>query len=89
MNSLTSPRFWTLYRQLPAEIRQAARQAYQQFAADPAHPSLHFHRLKVDARLWSVRVTRTYRAVGIVREQTITWFWIGTHAEFDQMFPKK
>jgi hypothetical protein len=86
MNSVTSARFWRLYRQLPSQIRQAARDAYQQFAANPAHPGLHFQRLQYDPRLWSVRVTSNYRAVGIRHGDTITWFWIGDHEEFDKTF---
>ena len=58
-----------------------------QFVADPTHPSLHFHRLAVAAQLWSVRVTRDYRAVGLVQGATITWFWIGDHKAFDRTFP--
>ena len=88
MNSQTVPRFWQLYRKLPQKIRQAARVAYRQFLVNPTHPSLHFHRLAVDARLWSVRITRDYRAVGLVQGTTITWFWIGDHKRFDQTFPR-
>jgi hypothetical protein len=46
MNSQTVPRFWQLYRELPPEIRQQAREAYRRFAANAAHPSLQFHRLE-------------------------------------------
>jgi hypothetical protein len=87
MNSLTSPRFWMLYRRLPKQIREAARDAHRQFRNDPTHPSLHFHRLSVDPRLWSARVTRDIRAVGHRDGNTITWFWIGNHEEFDRIFP--
>jgi hypothetical protein len=88
MNSETVPRFWRLYRKLPQKIRQAARVAYHQFLADPTHPSLHFHRLAVAPQLWSVRITRDYRAVGLIQGATITWFWIGDHRAFDRMFPR-
>ena len=88
MNSLTVPRFWQLYRKLPRKIRQAARVAYRQFLADPSHPGLHFHRLAVSTQLWSVRVSRDYRAVGLLQGSTITWFWIGDHADFDRTFPR-
>lgn len=88
MNSITSPRFWRLYRLLPANVRQAARAAYQQFQADPSHPGLHFHRLTTNSRLWSVRVDRNHRAVGLVQGNTITWFWIGSHDDFDRTFPR-
>ncbi len=88
MNSQTVSRFWQLYRKLPRKIRQAARIAYRQFVADPTHPSLHFQRLAVSAQLWSVRITRDYRAVGLVQGTTITWFWIGDHKAFDRAFPR-
>jgi hypothetical protein len=77
-----------MYRLLPASVRKEARAAYQQFAADPLHPSLHFHRLFDDPRYWSARVTRNYRAVGILEGDTITWVWIGSHADFDKAFPR-
>ncbi len=88
MNSQTLPRFWELYRQLSQNVRKQARAAYRRFEANPAHPSLHFHRLAVDSELWSVRVSRDYRAVGLVTGNTITWFWIGNHEEFDRTFPQ-
>ena len=87
MTSLTSPNFWRLYRQLTQDVREAARKAYRYFRVDPAHRSLHFHRLKTSDELWSVRVTKNHRAVGLVDRNTITWFWIGNHQDFDQAFP--
>jgi hypothetical protein len=32
-----------------------------------------------------VRVTKSYRAVGVREGDTIIWFFIGTHAEYDRM----
>ena len=87
MNSQTLPRFWELYYQLPSDVRQAARNAYRRFSADPSHPGLQFQRLRSNPYLWSVRVTRNCRAVGILQENTITWIWIGSHEEFDRAFP--
>ncbi|HUQ70248.1 MAG TPA: hypothetical protein VM165_12025 [Planctomycetaceae bacterium] len=88
MRSLTLPIFWRLYRQLPNAIRRRARAAYGTFQKNPQHPGLHFHRLFHDARFWSVRITRDYRAVGILENDAITWIWIGDHAAFDRAFPK-
>jgi plasmid maintenance system killer protein len=88
MNSHGLPRFWQLYRQLPEPIRRAARQTYHQFQADSAHSSLHFHRLEGDQQVWSVRITQDYRAVGIRQGDTITWIWIGSHADFDHFSPR-
>jgi hypothetical protein len=88
MNSQTVPAFWELYRKLPEAIRQRAREAYGLFQANPAHPSLHFHRLAGHPELWSVRITRDFRAVGLLQGNTITWFWIGSHEDFDRTFPR-
>jgi hypothetical protein len=88
MISRTVAGFWQLYRKLPRKIRNAARVAHRQFRTDPAHPSLHFHRLATAPQLWSVRITRDYRAVGLVQGSTITWFWIGDHKAFDRDFPR-
>jgi hypothetical protein len=86
MNSQTVPQFWDLYAQLPMDIRRRARAAYRQFQANPAHPSLHFHRLMGHPELWSVRVTLDFRAVGLLQGDTITWFWIGHHRDFERTF---
>ena len=89
MNSQTLSSFWKLYRKLPKAIRRAAREAYRHFAADPSHPGLHFERLFNDPRFWSVRITRSYRAVGVLQGDTITWIWIGDHKAFDRDFPRQ
>jgi hypothetical protein len=38
--------------------------------------------------IYSVRVTLGYRALGLLEDDGITWFWIGTHAEYDRMLTK-
>ena len=65
-----------------------ARAAYRKFLENPAHPSLQLERLRSDARFWSVRVTRDYRAVA-QRFEGDVWIcvWIGSHNEFDRLFP--
>jgi hypothetical protein len=86
MKSQTVPRFWKLYGNLSAGIQKQAREAYRHFKQDPAHPGLHFHRLEGHPELWSARVTRDYRVVGLQQGDTITWFWIGNHQEFSKTF---
>jgi hypothetical protein len=49
--------------------------------SDPRHPSIH---LKHVGEFWSARVGLHYRAVGIDVEDGISWFWIGSHAEYDK-----
>lgn len=86
MISRLHPSFRRDLARLPDEIRQRAREAYRRFAADPAHPGLRFKRLHSDPPLWSVRITDSYRAVGIrTSDDEIVWFFIGTHAEYERL----
>lgn len=79
MTSRTAPEFWQLYRELPPEIKAAARKAYASFLHDPRHASLRLERLRSDPR--------DYRAVALRSGDDWLWFWIGTHKEFDRKFP--
>lgn len=84
--STCTKRFWKLYDELPPEIQAQAKDAYKQFAANPLSSGLNFEQLKSRPELYSVRVTKQYRAVGRVSGGQIVWAWIGTHNEFDKMF---
>jgi hypothetical protein len=78
--------FWWCFERLPEDIRERARQAYRRFADDPTHPGLRFKPLHSVLPLWSVRVTDSYRAVGIRKaDDEIVWFFIGTHAEYERL----
>jgi len=35
--------------------------------------------------VYSVRVTIAYRAVGLLENDNIAWFWIGSHADYDRL----
>jgi hypothetical protein len=71
---------------LPPEIREQARTAYQLFAADPHHPSLHFKRVHERESVFSARVGRSYRVVGLHEEaDLIVWFWIGPHEKYETL----
>jgi hypothetical protein len=86
LNSRTRPSFWRAYAKLSETNRQAARRAYALFAQNPDQPSLRFKKLRGYDRLWSVRVSAQYRALGERQGNTIVWVWIGTHNEFDSIF---
>jgi hypothetical protein len=75
-----------MYDALPPEIKRQARQAYRQFQENPFHPSLRFHELRGYPGYWSARVTLSYRAVCRREGDTVYWFWIGSHADFDRDF---
>jgi hypothetical protein len=86
LKSTALDEFWDEFERLPAHVRRLARQEYQRFAADPFHPGLEFKRVGARQRqLWSVRIGLSYRALGLRNGNEIVWFWIGTHAEYDQL----
>jgi hypothetical protein len=85
MRHLALPRFWQHYQALPKEIQQLADKNFALLQADPMHASLHFKRVGRTKQLWSVRVGIHYRALAVEKPEGLVWFWIGTHAEYDNL----
>ena len=85
MNSHTTRQFRELSAALPARVRQQAREAYHHFLENPAHRGLRFKQVHADPPTYSARVGISYRALGVRDGDTIIWFWIGTHAEYDKL----
>ncbi len=82
MKSYRTPAFKKLYADLPADVKRQAVTAYRLFIRDPFHPSLRFKELK--APVWSVRIGRSYRALGKRTDaDTIVWYWIGSHEDYN------
>jgi hypothetical protein len=79
--TFTTEQFWMLFRGLPCEIRRQAQAAHAQFQRDPFYPGLHFEEVDQSRNLWSARITRGYRVLGIREDGGITWLWIGSHRE--------
>jgi hypothetical protein len=86
MNSATLPSFWEAYGRLDDSVRQSARKAYALWADNHFHPSLRFKCINRGENIWSVRVTRGFRALGVLKGDTVTWFWIGSHDEYERFF---
>lgn len=82
LNHYTSSSFWQSYYKLPRNIQKIADQKYELLKQNPRHPSLKLKRIR---KLWAVRVTKNYRALGFDEGDGILWFWIGDHQEYDQI----
>ena len=82
MRSRTTSRFWDAYAELPERVKRRARKAYELFDDNPRHPSLRFKKVHTERPIYSVRITRDYRAVGVQKEASIIWFWIGSHEDY-------
>jgi hypothetical protein len=85
MNSRTTRRFRELLAGLPAHVRQQARDAYHLFRHDQSHPGLRFKKVHPDPPIYSARVSIGYRAIGALDGDTVVWFWIGSHADYDKL----
>jgi hypothetical protein len=85
MKSRTTRRFWQMFDALPKEVQDQARSNYVLWMKDPHHNSLRFKKVENSIPLYSVRVGLSYRAVGKRNGDLITWFWIGSHAEYDRL----
>ena len=88
MTSRTTDGFWKCYKELPEEIRREARKAYKNFKKNPYYPGLHFKRIHSTRPIFSLRITKDYRAVGIEQDNQIIWFWIGSHGDYDILLKK-
>jgi hypothetical protein len=84
MNSRTTRRFRELLAALPGHVRQQARDAYQLFRQNPSHTGLRFKKVHPDPPIYSSRVGIGYRAVGALDGNTVVWFWIGSHGDYDK-----
>ena len=88
MKSRRTRRFHECYARLPSDIQSQARQAYQLFQDNPGHPGLRFKRVHQTEPIYAVRVSQGYRAVGVLKNEVIIWFWIGSHAAYDRLLSR-
>ena len=79
--SYATQAFWAYLDKLPPDVRSRAEKQFELFALEPSHPSLH---LKQVGSYWSVRVTDSYRALAVRKNDIFTLFWIGSHDEYER-----
>lgn len=85
MRSKTLPSFWKAYGRLNKDVKEQARKSYKIWKRNPFHPSLHFKCVNQEENVWSLRVSRGYRALCIFERDLVVWFWIGSHNEYDRL----
>lgn len=86
MKSRAASSFWKNYENLPQEIQKTAVKQYRLWLEDSRHSSVQFKKVQ---NYWSARVTDHYRALGIMDRDTVIWFWIGPHGEYDKLIRRK
>ncbi len=85
MNSRRTRKFVELLDSLPEKEREQADAAYELWKSNPQHPSLRFKKVHTSAEVWSVRINRDVRALCTIIDGNAIWFWIGSHAAYEQM----
>lgn len=85
MKSRTTIEFRRLFADLPKAVQEQTRVAYRQFKEDPSYPSLRFKKVHPELPIYSARISKNYRAVGLLDGDTVIWFWVGSHTEYDRL----
>ncbi|MEK7793443.1 MAG: hypothetical protein AAB353_02890 [Candidatus Hydrogenedentota bacterium] len=85
MKSSVTNRFRKLLSLLPLDVQRQADRAFNLWRTDPYRNSLQFKRVNAREGVYSVRVGIGHRALGILEDDFISWYWIGTHAEYDEI----
>lgn len=89
MRSRTTEAFRRQFSRLPEDIQRQTREAYTLFQDNPRHPSLRFKQVHPSRPIFSVRISRDYRVVGIREGEEIVWFWIGSHTDYEQLLARQ
>lgn len=85
MKSVTTSKFRACLEKLPDHIQIKARKSYRLWLTNSLHPSLQFKQIHSTSPIYAVRISLGYRALGILEEDTMVWFWIGSHEEYNSM----
>ena len=85
MKSVTTQRFRKALEGLPARIQSKAKTSYKLWKSNPNHPGLDFKPIYAKDPIWAVRIGLGSRALGLLQEDTMIWFWIGSHEEYNSL----
>ena len=88
MKSHLTHDFVVCFRKLPKRIQRTARKNFKLWTRNPAHPSLDFKRVGKKRPAYAVRVGIGWRALGLLESDTVVWFWIGSHADYDNLIQR-
>ena len=85
MKSIRTKAYHELFTKLPPDVQKQARKANRLFEENPSHPSLRFKPIDKKKSRYSVRVNESYRVVGRKEGDTIYWYFIGKHFDYDHL----
>jgi len=85
VKSETTEKFRLLFAAAPKDRQIRIRGAYRLWKKNPLHPSLRFKKVHPRLPIYSARVDLDWRAVGILEESTLIWFWVGPHQQYEAL----
>jgi len=88
VQSQTTEEFRTLLAAAPASVRAKAQGAYRLWSDNPAHPSPRFKKVHDKLPIYSVRIDLDWRALGVMKQGALIWFWIGPHSEYEKLLSR-
>ena len=85
MKSRRTPEFHEMFSKLPPDVQKQARKQYRLFQQNPQHQSLRFKPLHHPTeKIYSIRISKGYRTLAYIEDDTYVWFWIGSHTGYDK-----
>jgi hypothetical protein len=88
VQSQTTEEFRALLAAAPVAVQEKAQSAYRLWSENPAHPSLRFKKVHDTLSIYSVRIDLDWRALGVLKQGVVIWFWIGSHSEYERLLSK-
>jgi hypothetical protein len=85
VKSETTEKFRLLFAAAPLDRQVRIKSAYRLWKQNPTHPSLRFKKVHPRLPIYSARVDLDWRAVGILEENTLVWFWVGPHQQYEAL----
>jgi hypothetical protein len=81
--SKTTLSFWKFFYKLPPDIQDLAKEKYVVWKNNPYHLSIQFKELYNGD--YSARINIKYRALATKKDDIFYWYWIGSHADYDNL----
>jgi hypothetical protein len=88
LNSVTTERFRRLYAAASPRRQEQIKRAYELWRENPAHPSIRFKKVHDTEPIYSARVDLDWRALGVLEGDTVVWFWVGPHDEYEALLKR-
>jgi len=85
VQSETTESFRKQFAAAAPSVQLKIRAAYQLWAENPQHPSLKFKKVHASLPIFSARVDLDWRTVGVLKADTMVWFFVGPHSEYERL----